>query len=144
MAAIVQLTPPASSNRRGRVRQKVHVPAYASFSDASRGEMMLDLYEVLNISESGLALHCSWPMEVDQTVELCLDLAEAGGQISGTARVVWFDATGRVGFAFPVLTDAFKRQLSDWLLLNALASAANAESREAPSGDFENSIPRQN
>jgi putative methionine-R-sulfoxide reductase with GAF domain len=144
MAAIVQLTPPASSNRRGRVRQKVHVPAYASFSDASRGEMMLDLYEVLNISESGLALHCSWPMEVNQTVELCLDLAEAGGQISGTARVVWFDATGRVGFAFPVLTDAFKRQLSDWLLLNALASAANAESREAPSGDFENSIPRQN
>src|SRR5580692_5846912 len=85
MAAIVQLTPPASSNRRGRVRQKVHVPAYASFSDASHSEM-LDLYEVLNISEGGLALHCSWPMEVNQTVELCLDLAEAGGQISGTAR----------------------------------------------------------
>ena len=144
MAAIVQLTRPASSNRRGRVRQKVHVPAYASFSDASRGEMMLDLYEVLNISESGLALHCSWPMEVNQTVELCLDLAEAGGQISGTARVVWFDAAGRVGFAFPILTDASKRQLSDWLFLNALASAANAESLEAPSGDLQNSIPRQN
>jgi putative methionine-R-sulfoxide reductase with GAF domain len=144
MSAIVQLTRPASSNRRGRVRQKVHVPAYASFSDASRGEMMLDLYEVLNISESGLALHCSWPMEVNQTVELCLDLAEAGGQISGTARVVWFDATGRVGFAFPILTDASKRQLSDWLFLNALASAANAESLEAPAGDLQNSIPRQN
>jgi putative methionine-R-sulfoxide reductase with GAF domain len=143
MAAIVQLKPTASSNRRGRVRQKVHVPAYASFSDASHSEM-LDLYEVLNISESGLALHCSWPMEVNQTVELCLDLAEAGGQISGTARVVWFDATGRVGFAFPILTDAAKRQLSDWLFLNALASAANAESLEAPPGDLQNSIPRQN
>lgn len=143
MAAIVQLTRPASSNRRGRVRQKVHVPAYASFSAASHGEM-LDLYEVLNISESGLALHCSWPMEVNQTVELCLDLAEAGGKISGTARVVWFDATGRVGFAFPILTDASKRQLSDWLLLNALASAANAESLEAPSGDLQSPIPRQN
>jgi TPR repeat protein/putative methionine-R-sulfoxide reductase with GAF domain len=143
MAAIVQLTRPASSNRRGRVRQKVHVPAYASFSDASHSKM-LDLYEVLNISESGLALHCSWPMEVNQTVELCLDLAEAGGQISGTARVVWFDATGRVGFAFPILTDASKRQLSDWLFLNALASAANAESLEAPSEDLQNSSPRQN
>ena len=143
MAAIVQLKPTASSNRRGRVRQKVHVPAYASFSDASHSEM-LDLYEVLNISESGLALHCSWPMEVNQTVELCLDLAEAGGQISGTARVVWFDATGRVGFAFPILTDASKRQLSDWLFLNALASAANAESLEAPPGDLQKSIPRQN
>jgi putative methionine-R-sulfoxide reductase with GAF domain len=143
MAAIVQLTGPASSNRRGRVRQKVHVPAYASFSDASHSEM-LDLYEVLNISESGLALHCSWPMEVNQTVELCLDLAEAGGQISGTARVVWFDATGRAGFAFPILTDASKRQLSDWLFLNALASAANAESLEAPAEDLQNSIPREN
>jgi putative methionine-R-sulfoxide reductase with GAF domain len=143
MSAIVQLTRPASSNRRGRVRQKVHVPAYASFSDASHSQM-LDLYEVLNISESGLALHCSWPMEVNQTVELCLDLAEAGGQISGTARVVWFDATGRVGFAFPILTDASKRQLSDWLFLNALASAANAESLEAPSEDLQNSIPGQN
>jgi len=143
MAAIVRLTPPASSNRRGRVRQKVHVPAYASFSDASHSQM-LDLYEVLNISEGGLALHCSWPMEVNQTVELCLDLAEAGGQISGTARVVWFDAAGRVGFAFPILTDAYKRQLSDWLFLNALASAANAESLEAPSGDLQNSVARQN
>ena len=87
MASTIQLTPPASSNRRGRVRQRVHVPAYASFSDASYSEM-LDLYEVLNISESGLALHCSSPMEINQTVELCLDLAEAGPQISGTARVV--------------------------------------------------------
>jgi hypothetical protein len=143
MSAIVQLTRAASSNRRGRVRQKVHVPAYASFSDASHSEM-LDLYEVLNISESGLALHCSWPMEVNQTVELCLDLAEAGGQISGTARVVWFDATGRVGFAFPILTDDSKRQLSDWLFLNALASAANAESLEAPAEDLQNSIPNRN
>jgi len=143
MASTIQLTPPASSNRRGRVRQRVHVPAYASFSDASYSEM-LDLYEVLNISESGLALHCSSPMEVNQTVELCLDLAEAGPQISGTARVVWFDASGRVGFAFPILTDDSKRQLNDWLFLNALASAANAESLEAPSGDSQNSIPRQN
>ncbi|MGC2059596.1 MAG: GAF domain-containing protein [Candidatus Sulfotelmatobacter sp.] len=125
MAAIIQASRLASPNRRARVRQKVHVPAYATFGD-SQSEM-LDLYEVLDISENGLALHCLSPMEVNQNVDLCLDLAEAGMQISGTARVVWLDGTGRIGFGLPGLADSAKRQLSEWLFLNALAAAANAE-----------------
>jgi|CZKK01.1.fsa_nt_gi TPR repeat protein len=143
MAAIVQVPRSSSPNRRGRVRQKVHVPAYASFSGASQSAM-LDLYEVLNVSENGLALHCSSPMEINQTVELCLDLAEAAGQISSTARVAWSDASGRVGFALPVLTDAAKRRLSEWLFLNALAAAANAEPPAIRSEDSQNSVLRQN
>src|ERR1700691_2908938 len=113
MAAIIQVSRLASPNRRARVRQKVHVPAYATFSD-SKSEM-LDLYEVLDISENGLALHCPSPIQVNQNVELCLDLAEADMQISGTARVVWLDGTGRVGFGLPALADSAKRQLSEWL-----------------------------
>jgi hypothetical protein len=66
MAAIVQVSRPASPNRRARVRQKVHVPAYATFSGASAGEM-LDLYEVLDISQNGLALQCSLPLEVNRS-----------------------------------------------------------------------------
>jgi uncharacterized glyoxalase superfamily protein PhnB len=142
MSAIVQVSRPASSNRRARVRQKVHVPAYASFSGASQSQM-LDLYEVLDISECGIALHCSSPMEIDQTVELCLDLAEAPGQISCTARVAWSDATGRVGFALPVLPDTAKRRLSEWLFLNALAAAANA-APPAATEDSHPSVLRQN
>jgi hypothetical protein len=129
MAANAHLPRPDLPNRRARVRQKVHVPAYATFSAAAQGEM-LDLYEVLDISECGIALHCSSPMEINQTVDLCLDLAEAGGQISCTARVAWLVPTGRVGFALPVLSDVAHQQLSEWLFLNALASAANAEPLE--------------
>ena len=133
MAAITQVSRLASPNRRARVRQKVHVPAYATFGDTQ--SEMLDLYEVLDISENGLALQCPSPMEVNQSVDLCLDLAEAGMQISGTARVVWLDGTGRVGFGLPGLADPAKRQLSEWLFLNALAAAANAERPAARSED---------
>ncbi|MGB7600076.1 MAG: GAF domain-containing protein [Candidatus Sulfotelmatobacter sp.] len=146
MAAIIQASRLASPNRRARVRQKVHVPAYATFGD-SQSEM-LDLYEVLDISENGLALHCPSPMEVNQSVDLCLDLAEAGMQISGTARVVWLDGTGRVGFGMPGLADSAKRQLSEWLFLNAMAAAANAElpaaRSEEPVNDWKTPVLRPN
>lgn len=144
MSAIVPMSRPASPNRRGRVRQKVHVPAYATFSGAAQGAM-LDLYEVSDISETGVGIHCSLPMQVDQTVELRLDLAEAGGEISAAARVVWSNSTGHVGFHLPTLPDPPARRLREWLLLNALAAAANAESSAAPSKDkdWENSV-RQN
>ncbi len=146
MASIIQVSRLASPNRRARVRQKVHVPAYATFGDTQ--SEMLDLYEVLDISENGLALHCPSPMEVNQNVELCLDLAEASMQISGTARVIWLDGTGRVGFGLPGLADLAKRQLSEWLFLNALAAAANAELPVARSEDsitdWKNPVPRAN
>jgi putative methionine-R-sulfoxide reductase with GAF domain len=151
MAAIFPVLRPASSNRRSRVRQKVHVPAYASFISASQPDM-LDLYEVLDISESGLALHCASPMEINQTVELSLDLAEADAQISGIARVAWSDASGRVGMGLPILADSAKRQLSEWLFLNVLAAAANADLPAERFQGSENdsqiasrtSLPRQN
>ena len=57
MAAITQVSRLASPNRRARVRQKVHVPAYATFGDTQ--SEMLDLYEVLNISEN--VWHCNAP-----------------------------------------------------------------------------------
>ncbi len=133
MSAIAQASRPASLNRRRRVRQKVHAPAYASFSGASRSEM-LDLYEVLDISEVGVAVQCAAPMRVDQQVELCLDLAEARGQISASARVVWSDDTGRVGLALPPLTNSALHRLREWLFLNAMAGAANAaSSADSPS-----------
>ncbi len=143
MAAIVQVSRTDSSNRRARVRQKVHVPAYASFRSGSESEM-LDLYEVLDISESGIALHCSSPMEINQPVELRLDLAEASGQISCTARVAWSDSNGRVGLALPVLSGVPRHDLSEWLFLNALAAAANAEPPELRSENSRNSVLRQN
>ena len=143
MATTVQVSRPPSSNRRGRVRQRVHVPAYASVPGASPGEM-LDLYEVLDMSEGGVALQCSLPFAIDQTVELALDLAEASGQISTTARVAWLDSAGRVGLGFSPLTHSAVRRLQEWLFLNALAAAANAESFAALSQDSHDFVVRQN
>jgi putative methionine-R-sulfoxide reductase with GAF domain len=127
MSAIVQSTRSAISNRRRSVRQKVHAPAYASFGGASKNEM-LDLYEVLNISEDGVAIQCPSPMEVNQQVELCLDLAESNEHLSAPARVVWSDPAGRLGLEFPALSDPTLHRLREWLFLNAMAGAANSAS----------------
>lgn len=129
MSAIAQPPRPATINRRRRVRQKVHAPAYATFRGASQSEM-LDLYEVLDISEVGVAVQCGLPLEINQQVDLCLDLAEARGQIATTARVVWSDG-GRAGLGLPALADSDQRRLREWLFLNAMAGAANATSGSA-------------
>ncbi|MGA7926617.1 MAG: GAF domain-containing protein [Candidatus Sulfotelmatobacter sp.] len=127
MSATIQASRPASLSRRRRVRQKVHVPAYASFGGASKNEM-LDLCEILDISEVGVAVQCPSPMGIDQQVELCLDLAEAHGQISAIARVVWSDSAGRVGLGLSPLPDSALHHLREWLFLNAMTAAANGGS----------------
>ena len=143
MAAILQVPRSATPNRRSRVRQKVHVPAYANILGASSNEL-LDLYEVLDLSERGAALQCSLPLAVDQIVELTLNLAEASGQISASARVAWVDSIGRVGLAFSRLEESAVRQLQEWLFLNAIAAAAYAEAPAQPTRDPQDFAPRQN
>jgi hypothetical protein len=132
MSAIAQVSQPVSPNRRRRVRQKVHAPAYATFSGSSKGEM-LDLYEILDISEVGVSVQFASPMEVGQEVDLCLDLAEATGQISATARVIWSNASGRAGLALPPLHYSALHRLREWLFLNAMAAAANAAASKSSS-----------
>jgi GAF domain/PilZ domain/Sel1 repeat len=132
MSAIVQSPRPAISNRRRSVRQKVHVPAYASFGGASKSEM-LDLYGVLDISENGVAIQCPLPMEANQHVELRLDLAESSEEFSAAARVAWSEPGGRVGLGFPALADPALHRLREWLFLNAMAGAANAAASSAAS-----------
>ena len=130
MSAIAEASRPVSVNRRRRVRQKVHAPAYASFGGASNSGM-IDLYEVLDISEVGVALQCASPMKTGQQIELSLDLAEARGQISTAARVVWSDEDGRVGLSLPALNNSALHRLQEWLFLNAMAAAANSASSGA-------------
>ena len=136
MAATVQASRPSSLNRRRRVRQKVHAPAYASFFGSSENET-LDLYEILDISEVGVAVQCVSPMEIGKQVDVCLDLAEAREQISTTARVVWSDSAGRVGLGLAPLPNSALHCLREWLFLNAMAAAANA----AASGAQPSSMP---
>jgi GAF domain/PilZ domain/Sel1 repeat len=125
----VALQPPRM-NRRRRVRHRVHTPAYASFTAESRGAM-LDLNEILNISEDGIAIQCASPLEASRSVNLCLDLAESSGQIYTTGQVIWSDLTGRTGFRFRDLPPASLRRLREWLFLNALAAITNAQEMPA-------------
>ena len=110
--------------RRRRPRQRVHSPAYASFSGPSSG-MVLDLSEIIDISESGAAIQTSSPLEVNGTFNLCLDLSETKSYIHTTGFVVWADGTGRVGIRFPEIPDASLRELQEWLLFNSLIACAN-------------------
>jgi TPR repeat protein len=121
----------ARQNRRRSLRHRVHAPAYASFSGAPKGKF-LNLNEVLDLSEGGAAIQCAFPPEVAGTFDLYLDLAEAGGQIQTTGQVVWSDEHGRAGFRFPVLPESTLQQLRQWLFLNAMVAAANAQSALPP------------
>jgi putative methionine-R-sulfoxide reductase with GAF domain len=115
---------PASRDRRRSVRQKVHTPSYASLNGASsrRG---LSLNEIVNISESGMAIQASWPLEATRRVELCLDLSETKSIIYTAGQVIWSDRSGRVGIHFTELSPSQLSQLKEWLFVNAIVGCAN-------------------
>jgi putative methionine-R-sulfoxide reductase with GAF domain len=123
----------SAPNRRRRVRHKIQAPAYASFTGASKGKLP-DLNEILDISEDGVAVQCTAPLEQKRTFGLCLDLAEASGQIYTTGEVVWADGSGRCGFHFAELPPASLFHLREWLFLNAMAGVANAQARRENAG----------
>jgi GAF domain/PilZ domain/Sel1 repeat len=124
MTPVVQ-SPPL--NRRRRVRHKIQTPAYASFPNDSSGKAMLNLHEIVDISEDGISLQCHSPLEPDRKIDLCLDLAGSSEQIYTTGLVIWSNASGRTGLRFSDLPPASLFRLRDWLFLNAMAGVANAD-----------------
>jgi len=126
MVAITSPLQPAVSNRRRRVRHKIQTPAYATFpSEPNTG--MLDLHEILNISEDGVAIQCHSSLEVNKRVQLCLDLADCPAQIVTTGAVVWSNASGRTGLRFSALPHDSLSRLREWLFINVMAGVANSE-----------------
>jgi TPR repeat protein/putative methionine-R-sulfoxide reductase with GAF domain len=131
MVAITSELPTALRNRRRRVRHKIQTPAYASFTGESK-TAMLDLYEILDISEEGVSIQCPEPLDADRHIDLCLDLAECSDHVYTTGRVVWSNASGRVGLHFSELPPASLFRLREWLFLNAMAGVANAAPEVVP------------
>lgn len=121
--AVPAWTPPLGE-RRSRVRHKVHAPAYASLDTNSSG-MVLDLNEVIDINEEGMAIQTASPPEVNSSLNLSLDLSETKSFIHTTGQVVWSDRSGRAGIRFPNMPFASVRQLREWLFLNALTACSN-------------------
>ena len=95
--------------------------------------MVLDLSEILDISEDGISILASPAPPVNQDVNLCLDLSETKGFIYTTGRVVWTDNSGRTGIRFPDMAESSRRLLKEWLFVNSMVASSPASSRPLPS-----------
>src|SRR5207253_1783355 len=96
----------------------------ASLDETSSG-MVLDLSEILDISEEGMAIQTSSPLAKDQALNLCLDLSETKSYINTSGQVVWWHGTGRAGIRFAKMADQSADALKQWLFANAVAGAVN-------------------
>jgi hypothetical protein len=126
MAVTTSTLQPVSANRRRRVRHKIQTPAYASFTGESQSAM-LDLHEIVDISEDGVAIQCHSPLDLDRRVNLCLDLADSEEHIYTTGQVVWSNSSGRAGLRFAELPSDSISQLRRWLFVNVMAGVAHGE-----------------
>ena len=111
-------------DHRRAVRQRVHTPAYASLQGTS-DDSILDLCEILDISERGALLQTPKGWELGSALDLLLDFSETQTKVRTKGEVVWTDAGGRVGVRFPDLSEEARRKLQEWLFLNVMVAAAN-------------------
>ncbi|HEX4783980.1 MAG TPA: GAF domain-containing protein [Candidatus Sulfotelmatobacter sp.] len=117
-----------SPNRRRRVRHKIQTPAYATFTEQSQAST-LDLHEIVDISEDGIALQCHAPLEVRTQLNLCLDLADCPQQIYTTGKVIWSNSSGRAGLRFSELPPESLSRLRQWLFLNVMSGVVHGETQ---------------
>jgi hypothetical protein len=115
---------PTTRDRRWRVRHKIHTPAYVSL-DGTSASRALNLCEILDISEEGMSIQTSSPLELIGNLNLCLDLSETKAYIHTIGQVIWSNRSGRVGIHFPAMPDACLRRLKEWLFANAIVGYVN-------------------
>ena len=132
---------PKTPNRRRRVRHKIQTPAYASFADDS-ASAMLDLHEIVDISEDGLAIQCHSPLETQKKLNLWLDLADCSEHIHTTGLVIWSNESGRSGLRFEDLSIESLARLREWLFINVMAGVANGETDLSPLAGIQAPPPR--
>jgi len=88
---------------------------------------MLDLHEIVDISEEGMAIQCHSPLDAQQRMKLCLDLADCKEPIYTTGQIIWWNDTGRAGIRFHELAPDSLSRLREWLFVNVMAGVANGE-----------------
>jgi hypothetical protein len=142
MAVMTSALRPVFPNRRRRVRHKIQTPAYATFTTEAQNAALLDLHEIIDVSEEGVAIQCHVALEPNQPVSLCLDLAECEQPIFTAGQVIWVNGSGRAGLRFSALSPASLIRLREWLFLNAMAGVANSEAGLLPMGVVQTIPPR--
>lgn len=140
MSATTSIVQTGRTNRRRRVRHKIQTPAYAIFTPESQSAM-LDLHEIVDISEDGMSIQCHSPLRLESTLHVALDLAECPKQIHTIGRVIWANDSGRVGFRFSELRGESLARLREWLFVNVMAGVANGEAEIAAYNSSKNAAP---
>jgi putative methionine-R-sulfoxide reductase with GAF domain len=110
-------------DRRRARRYRVHTPAYASLNGSSQGAVV-ELSEILNISESGMCIQASSPMKINRLLPLCLDLSATESRIRLVGHVIWSETSGKTGIRFPEMAEVSRNQLRGWIETNANAEDA--------------------
>jgi putative methionine-R-sulfoxide reductase with GAF domain len=106
---------------------------------------MLDLHEIVDISEEGMAIQCHSPLDSERRMSLCLDLADCKEPIYTTGQVIWWNDSGRAGIRFSDLSADSLFRLREWLFVNVLAGVANGEvDLSAPFASRNQPAPRPN
>lgn len=109
-----------ATERRHALRHRAHSPAYAHLNAAPGG--MPDLSEILDISEEGMSIQTSSPLEVERNLSLSLDLSETSTSILTAGQVVWSESSGRAGIRFARLSEESRQRLMEWLFVNVLTA----------------------
>ena len=115
---------PVHRNRRRRVRHKVQTPAYACLNP--NAEQALDLCEIVDISEAGMAIQAFSPLVVGRDESFSLDLPETGAFVQTSGRVVWSEPSGRTGICFPETAGESLSVFREWLFANVIAGVASS------------------
>jgi len=129
--ALVPVPSLRQEERRRRVRQKLHSPAYATFNN-SQAEKVVDLSELLDLHEEGFAVQTGEMLEVNRALDLTLDLPETRTFIHGSGQVIWSERSGRTGIRFSNLPESSQRVLREWLFANLLIAASNEATGSKP------------
>jgi hypothetical protein len=116
------------------MRHRTHSPAYARLN-ATQADA-LDLSEILDISEDGMSIQTSPPLEVERNLSLCLDLSETGTSIRTSGQVVWSESSGRAGIRFARLSGEALDQLKEWLFVNVLTAFDHASAISAAENEW--------
>jgi putative methionine-R-sulfoxide reductase with GAF domain len=79
----------------------------------------------VDISEEGMSICTSTPLEVNASLDLALDLSDTNTSIETSGRVIWADNSGRAGIRFLGLPEPAVYQLKEWLFLNLITACLN-------------------
>lgn len=92
---------------------------------------MLDLHQILDLSQDGMCFRGSFPVGIGESLNLCLDLSRPSAYLQAVGRVVWCDSSGHTGIRFLEISSADLGSLKQWLLAEEMTGLLEEETTMA-------------